>query len=345
MFEKEIKQIFVKSPFDFETRKKKVELEVDDVLMKIKICGICGTDYHFAKDGAPDFVPLGHEISGIVEKTGSNVTRLKPGDKVIAENHTLCGVCESCKNGQPVFCKNMRFYYEREAGLADYIVLHQSMFTTYNDLTFEEAAVAEPLTVALDLVKAVEIPLNSDVAIFGAGTIGLLICQVVKLLGARSVVLVDDRMADQQSRFRMETGKKLGADNIIGYNDLDFYDFINGLYPSGLDRVIITAPPQTLSGAIKITKFGAFIGLIGIVFDQRRMVTFDMNEFHFKRLQLRCIHAIPNLYFPLALDLIKNKSIKTSEIITHVLKFHEYTKAFDILKDKNQNAIKVLIKI
>ena len=312
--------------------------------MKIKICGICGTDFHFTKNGAPDYVPLGHEISGIVEETGSNVTRLKPGDKVIAENHTFCGVCESCKNGQPFYCRNMRYYYELEAGLADYIVLHHSMFITYNDLSFEEASIAEPLTVALDLVKAVEIPLNSDVAVFGAGTIGLFICQIVKLLGARSIVLVDSSIKDKQSRFRMETGKKLGVDHIIGFNDPDFYDFINKTYPSGLDRVIITAPPQTINGAIKITKFGAFIGLIGIVFDEKRMVTFDMNEFHFKRLQLRCIHAIPNLYFPLALDLIKNKSIKTDELITHKLKFNDYKKAFEILGDKNQNAIKVLIE-
>jgi L-iditol 2-dehydrogenase len=345
MSEKEIKQVFVKSPFLFEIRTKKVKLKPDDALMKIKTCGICGTDIHLAKDGAQEYMPLGHEISGIIEQTGSNVTRLKPGDKVIAENHTFCGVCESCKNGQPVHCSNMRYYYGLDAGLADYIVLHQSMFTIYDGLSFEEAAIAEPLTVALDLVKAVEIPLNGNVAIFGAGAIGLFVCQLVKLKGAKSVVLVDYSMKDPQSRFRMETGKKLGADNIIGYGDPDFYDFINKICPSGFDRVIITSPPQTLDGAIKIAKFGAFIGLIGIVFDQRRMVTFDMNEFHFKRLQLRCIHAIPNLYFPLALDLIKNGKIKTEEIITHRLRFDEYVKAFEILEDKNQNVIKVFIEI
>jgi L-iditol 2-dehydrogenase len=345
MPEKKINQVFVKSPFIFEMRRKDAVVNTNDVLVKIKTCGICGTDVHLAKNGSPDFLPLGHEISGIVEEVGKNVDRFKPGDQVVAENHTMCGVCSSCKNGQPVYCKNIKLYYGIEAGLADYIVLHHTMFNPFNSLSFEEATMAEPLTVALDLTKTVEIPLNSDVAVFGGGTIGLLIVQLVKLFGAKSVILVDSSSGDEQSRFRMDTGKKLGADYTIGYNDPDFYNFINSKYPEGLDRIIITSPPQTLTGAIKIAKFGAFIGLIGIVFDERRTVSFDMNEFHFKRLQLRCIHELPNLLFPLALDLIKNKKILTGDIITHRFKFEDYKKAFELLEDRNQKVIKVLINI
>ena len=98
---KEIKQVFVKSPYIFELRKKTIKkLEENEVLLKIKTIGICGTDVNIAKEGAPDFTPLGHEISGTVEEVGANVTKYRLGDKVVAENHTMCGVCSSCKNGQ-----------------------------------------------------------------------------------------------------------------------------------------------------------------------------------------------------------------------------------------------------
>lgn len=342
---KETKQIIVKSPFIFKTRKKSLKMGIDDVLVKIKACGICGTDFYIAKNGAKDFIPLGHEVSGIVEYVGDNVSRFKPGDKVVVENHTLCGVCESCKNSQPEYCKNMRSYMDFDSGLADYISLHHSMLNHFTGLSFEEASMAEPLTVALDIVEASDIPLNSSVAIFGAGTIGLLILQLVKLSGAANILLVDKSLEDFKSKSKLDLGKKLGADDIIGYDSNDFYNIIKNKYPDGLDRVIITSPPSTLEGAIKISKFGGVIGLIGVVFGSDRFVNFDMNEFHFKRLQLRCIHAIPNLRFPLALDLIKNKKIKVNSLITHKINFKNYKKAFEILNNNEIESVKIIVMV
>ncbi len=339
----ETRQLFTKSPFNFEIRKKMLQPGLDDVLVKVKACGICGTDYHFAKDGAGDFIPLGHEVSGIVEKVGDNVTRFKPGDNVVAENHTLCGVCEKCKDGLSVHCRNIKTYQGVEAGLADYILLHHTMLNKFTGLNFTEASMAEPLTVALDIVEATDIPLNSSVAIFGAGTIGLLILQVVKLLGASDILLVDKSLDDKSSRYKLELGKKLGASDIAGYDSPDFYDVIKDKYPDGLDRVIITSPPNTLEGAINISKFGGVIGLIGVVFGKDRLVSFDMNEFHFKRLELRCIHAIPNLRFPMALDLIKRKKIDVNSLITHKVNFEDYEQAFNIFKDAQAESVKIVV--
>lgn len=340
---KETRQVFTKSPFNFEVREKKLTAGIDDVLVKVKACGICGTDYHFAKDGAEDFIPLGHEVAGVVEEVGSNVKRFKSGDMVVAENHTLCGVCKYCKDGLPEHCSNMKSYQGFEAGLADYLLVHHSMLNGFTGLSFVEASMAEPLTVALDIVEATDIPLNSSVAIFGAGTIGLMIMQVVKLSGASNILLVDKSMDDPKCRHKLELGKKIGADEIIGYNSPDFLDFIKAKYPNGLDRVIITSPPNTLEGAIAISKFGGIIGLIGVVFGKDRFVSFDMNEFHFKRLELRCIHAIPNLRFPLALDLIKEKKIDVNSLITHQVNFADYKKVFDILNDDKIESVKITV--
>ena len=77
----------------------------DHVIVKVRACGVCGTDVNFVRDWNDDFMPLGHEISGEVIETGKNVTTVKPGDSVIVEDCTMCGVCADCKSGHPEFCR------------------------------------------------------------------------------------------------------------------------------------------------------------------------------------------------------------------------------------------------
>jgi threonine dehydrogenase-like Zn-dependent dehydrogenase len=339
-----IRQVHVKSPYDFKIVEKPFKgLGKDEVLMRIRACGLCGTDNYIAKNGASDWMPLGHEIAGEVIDVGESVERFKPGDKVVAENHTMCGVCSSCKNGLPVYCENMRIYYEIEAGLADYIVLHHTMFNKYDGISYEDASMAEPLTVALDLVQMSDIPLNSDVAVFGTGAISMLAIQCAKLKGARSVILMGSGTDKKRSQFKKDIGEKIGADFYIDFNDPDFDKKMNDRYPDGVDRILITSPPKTFLKAIDIAKIGGIIGLVGIVYDEGRNVTFDMNAFHFKRLQLRCPNCLPNLMFPMALDMLKTGLIKTKEIITHQFKFEDYLKGFDLLRDPNQQVVKIII--
>lgn len=339
-----IRQVYVKSPYIFKIQKKPFKkLEKDEVLIKIKACGLCGTDNYIAKHGAADFIPLGHEIAGLVEEVGQNVENYKPGDKVTAENHTMCGVCSSCKNGYPIYCKNMRIYYEIEAGLADYIVLHHSMLNPFDGLSYNDASLAEPLTVALDLAESTDIPLHSNVAVFGTGAIAFLTVQLVKSMGAKSVILMGSGYNKKRSLFKKSVGEKLGVDFYIDFNDANFSKKVKEKYPEGVDRILITSPPKTFLNAVEIANFGAIIGLVGIVYDEERNVSFDMNEFHFKRLQLRCPNPLPNLMFPLALDMLKSGKIKTKDIITHQFKFDDYKEAFDLFKDPNQEVIKIIV--
>jgi L-iditol 2-dehydrogenase len=110
-----------------------------------------------------------------------------------------------------------------------------------------------------------------------------------------------------------------------------------------MDRVLVTAPPRTLPLAFEIARFGAIIGLIGIEFGTGGEVTFDVNAFHFKKLQLRASHAIPNHYFPMALDLLARRAVEPDRLLTHTFGLDDYAAAFRTLADPEQPAIKVVV--
>ena len=95
-------------------------LDEDHVLVKVQACGVCGTDINFVRDWDGDPMPLGHEISAEVVEVGKNVTTVKPGDRVIVEDCTMCGVCEDCKSGQPQFCRNM-YNMDGQPGMGQYM--------------------------------------------------------------------------------------------------------------------------------------------------------------------------------------------------------------------------------
>jgi L-iditol 2-dehydrogenase len=118
---------------------------------------------------------------------------------------------------------------------------------------------------------------------------------------------------------------------------------ITAAVPHGVDRVLVTAPPPTLLQAFEIARFGAIIGFIGIDLGEGRMVTFDANAFHFKKLQLRASHAIPNHYFPMALDLLARRVVNPDLLVSHTFSLDEYESAFRVLADPQQEAVKVVI--
>jgi L-iditol 2-dehydrogenase len=108
--------------------------------------------------------------------------------------------------------------------------------------------------------------------------------------------------------------------------------------------VLVTAPPRTLLPAFEIARFGAIVGLIGIEFGKSGAeVTFDANAFHFKKLQLRASHAIPNHYFPMALDLLARRVVDPELLVSHTFSLEDYASAFEVLTDPQQAAVKVVI--
>ncbi|MDI3542999.1 MAG: hypothetical protein PWP57_602 [Candidatus Atribacteria bacterium] len=338
--------LFGKAPFEFEWRDVPVpDLQPGKVLVRVEAGGICGTDLHFLRYN-DEWTPLGHEVVGVIEKISEGIEGVAIGDRVIVENHAACWRCKECKNGRPQYCENLTTYMSDQAGFSDYLVVRYDMVHHYDpkQLELTHACLAEPLTVALDVTLKADIKLNDEVVVFGPGPIGLMATKIAKLQGARRVFLVGSNNSTPRGAHRLEIGHRMGADVILSYEEHHVAETILDAVPTGVDRVVITAPPRTIKDAISISHFGGIIAFNGIEYGAGSQITFDANEFHFKKLQLRASHAIPNHYFPMAIDLLTRRIIEPDLLLTHVFSFDEAKRAFQILTNPEEKAIKVVLK-
>lgn len=336
-----MKAAFVKVPFQVEIRDIPMpEIGPEEVLIRVKACGICGTDLHFARDLAKDAaMPLGHEFMGVIERAGAGAQEFSSGEQVIVENHTACGACKWCKNGEPVYCTNLYIVMEQPC-LAEFVRAHKRCLHRFDGLTPAEAALAEPLTVALDLIEEGGIPTGSQVAVFGPGTIGLMAARLAKVKGAGKVFLT----GRSHSRARLEAGRQLGVDRIVEVDKEDLAEVVGAEAPGGLDRIFITSPPSTIPQAFELARFGGVIVFNGIDFEHPG-ITFDANAFHFKRLQLRATHSIPNLRFPTAIELLKQKIVDPSLFITQTFSFLDLPEAMKTAEKDKSGVVKVMIEM
>jgi len=340
-----MRSLWGRAPFQFQVRDLPTpESGPGEVLVQVTACGICGTDLHFLRFNQ-EWTPLGHEVVGIITATGPGVTSWLGGESVTVENHVACGLCYQCKNGRSRYCLNITTYMNDRAGFSDYLRIREDMVHRFDAsrLNPVRAALSEPLTVALDLLQRADPDFNDEVAVFGPGPIGLMLTRLTKLRGARRVFLTGSNRSSLRGRSRLEAGQLMGADVILAEAEDDIVGTIKAAVHQGVDRVLVTSPPHTLPLAFEISRFGAIIGLIGIESGGGEEVIIDINTFHFKKLQLRASHAIPNHYFPIAIDLLARRAIDPDHLVSHIYPFQDYEAAFNTLIDPEQAGIKVVM--
>lgn len=329
-----MKAAFVKAPFEFMIRDIQLpKLSSHDVLIKVKSCGICGTDLHIARTQAKQWEPFGHEISGIVEGIGPDVDNIKVGDKVVVESGSFCGKCSNCRNGRVDLCiNNIPNIFTRakdEAlpmGFAEKIIVHNQSVVPFDGISFEDACLVEPLGVAYDLVQTTGINLGDNVLVVGLGTIGILAAQIAKLMGAEKVI-----GANPYRKSKFSISKELGVDEFIQTDKVPINSY---RFSKGIDKALITAPPSVIPEVIKVMNYGGIVGYIGIDYSEKNFITLDSNEFHFRKLQLRASYAVPALYFPKCLELIKTGMVKVKPLITHRFSLGNIA---EMMKEKENN--------
>lgn len=337
-----MKAYYTKSPMKFELRDIELSpLAPDEVLVKVKACGVCGWDVLVSQVVAQEWSPIGHELSGDIVEMGHAVPgHLKVGDKVVVENSTFCGVCEQCKRGNVVHCVNLDHHREG-SGFAEYIKVRYTSVYPMGDLDYTAAALAEPLTVAIDMVESAEIPLSGRVAIFGPGPIGLMITRLAWLKGASRVYLT----GHAHSKRRWKVADEIGITDSIYADRQDVVAYFKEHEPQGLDRVLVTAPPKTIGDAMQIVRFGGIITYNGIKFGGDETIKIDGNAFHFNRLQLRGVHSIPNLGWPQAIDLLKDKIIDPELFISHHYTFDKVPQAIQFAAKARSQTVKVMVTL
>lgn len=335
-----MRAVYVKAPFEFELREVELpKLKAGEVLVDIRACAVCGTDMHIADHEAEDWQTFGHEVAGVVAEIGEFVTTCKVGDRIVVESSSFCHTCDNCRNGEVERCTS-RFSLSDDLaykGYGDYMIIPQEAAVPFEGLEFKDACIAEPLGVALDLFYTADVRLNEDVAVIGLGPIGLMAIALAKKAGARNVYAIQ---RSGRSRARIALAKKLGAEVILtSKTDLSAYPFPRG----GVDKVLDTASPSTLPEAFQIANFGGVVAFLGIDFGPGGTVTFDANYFHLKKLQLRASFAAPALWFPRALDLIKNKVIDTDDFVTQLFPLEDLEKMMKKQRDDSSDVIKMVM--
>jgi len=311
------------------------DLKPDEIRVKVDACGICGTDLHLMP-GAAEETSFGHEVAGTVLEIGSRVTGLEAGQTVVLESSSACGRCNHCRDARQELCSNIQsFWSSPSLGFSEEMISPAVCAIPYEGLAPEVACLQEPLGVAIDMVRLADIRPGSNVLLIGPGPIGLMAIALAKQAGARRIFVSGRKPRSA----RAALAEQFGADGFIASDEIVVEDYDFGC---DIDRILVTAPPQTLTTAFKVASKGCIISFIGIEYGEGAQCTFDVNDFHFKKLQLRGSFAAPALYGPTALRYLREGVVDATMLISHRYPIDKLSEAYETART-DPTAVKVVV--
>jgi len=304
-----------------------------DVLIKVKMCGICGTDLHiyswdeWSANRVKPPVVLGHEFCGHVEQIGSEVTKVKVGDYVSAECHMTCEKCYQCLTNQRHICANVRVCgIDRDGSYAEYVSIPEMyVWKLDDDVPVELAAILDPLGNAVHTVLAGDVA-GLTLAVVGCGPIGIASIPISRACGATTVVGFDI------SDYRLKMADEMGADFVVNSGKTDAVkaamDITKGI---GFDVVLEMSGNQNgIDNAFKMVRAGGRVSLLGL---PKSTITLDLaNDIVLKGLQVQGIHGrrIFETWYQIT-RLIQSKRVDLMPLITHQMKFEDIDRAMEIM--------------
>lgn len=330
---------------------KEVETPICDdnsVLVRVKACAVCGSDIRIFHSGNARVKPpqiLGHEISGEVAEVGRNVEKFKVGDRVAIGADVPCGDCVFCKAGIGNNCQiNYAMGYQFAGGFAEYVLLNKTVVNygpvqiLPDHVSYDEAALAEPLGCVLNALELAPVKLNDVVVAIGAGPIGMMLCDVVKIMGASKVILVN------RSAPRLELARELGvADVFVCTNDGNAVERVLAETGKlGADVIFTSNPsPQAQVDAIYMAKNRARVSFFGGLPKDKSMVTLDTNVIHYKELIVTGAHGAMPIHHQRAIDLIASGRIDVKKFLTHKFSLDKIMDAFSAAE--NHSGLRVVV--
>lgn len=335
--------LYGKKYLDIQEREQEIGApDEDHVLVKVQACGVCGTDINFVRDWSDEAQPLGHEIAAEVLEVGKNVTSVKRGDRVIVEDCTMCGVCEDCKSGHPELCRNM-YTMEGQPGMGQYMSVRFNSLDKFDGLDYVSACLTEPLAVSLTAVLNAEIPPGGSVAVLGPGPLGLMCARLAKLRGAGFVAITGLPADNPREHARLATALELGCDMTLESGKQDVEAEIKKRFPRGVDRVIVSSPPESICDALKIIRFGGIITFFGLHFGGRGVVPIDLNDLIFRKITLRPTFAEPAINFPVSNRLLREGLVDASKLVTCTFGFAQAKEIMRAVIDGSRPIIKAVM--
>jgi len=317
-----------------------------EVLIKVKHCGICGSDVHnFIAGGTGKrmiqypFV-LGHEFAGEVVEVGAEVKNLNVGDRVCVEPGVGCGECEYCKSGRYNLCNNMKFMsaYPNRGSMQDYVTFPaKNCFKLPDNLSTVEGALIEPLAVGLHAANRGNVKFGDTVLILGTGCIGIMTILACKAKNATRIIAVD--VFDN----RLKKAQKLGAAYIINSKTEDVAARVSEITGGRMADVVFETAgrPETFVMAAEAVRRGGTLVTVGNISEPNPLKLVEVNM---KEIDIKCVFRYANVY-PLALELISAGKIDIKGIAPSLFPFDETPQAFDYAINNGASILKCVLEM
>lgn len=314
-------------------------LEPHGVIIKVKACGVCGSDLHVYKRDERGTI-FGHEFSGDVVQVGSQVVGIAPGMRVTAVGFKPCGKCFWCGQGKGHRCSDMALLgYQFPGAMAEYVhipfaALGRTVFPLPAELTYEDAASVEPLSISYFSVNRARPKENETIAVLGLGAIGLYAVQVLKAMGVSKIVASGRRAA------RLAAAKAYGADIVIDAAKEDIVGAATAATAKmGVHTVIECAGQQaTFDQSVAITRGGGKIMLVGVY--EEPLAWNPMSAISKNLILTGCLGG----NFPAAIELLRSGKVSARRMITHRFPLSRAAEAFRT-QLQVPDAIKVMLTL
>ncbi|MEA3457605.1 MAG: alcohol dehydrogenase catalytic domain-containing protein, partial [Candidatus Thermoplasmatota archaeon] len=317
-------------------------IDDNEMLVKVKASGICGSDvmewYRIKK--AP--LVLGHEIAGDIVEVGKNVGKYKVGDKVFVSHHVPCNACRYCLNGQHTLCDTLHSTNFYPGGFAEYlrvpeINVDRGTFVLPKEMTYDEGVFIEPLACVVRGMRIAEMKLGKSVLVIGSGIAGLLHIKLARALGASKVIATDI------DDYRLKMAKKLGADAVINakenvseqlkkHNDGRLADFV---------FLCTGALPAVRQAIDSVNRGGTlmFFAPTEPVVD----VPVPLFDLWNKGVKMVSTYAGAPRDITDAIELIRSKKVEVNDMISHKLPLSEAAKGFRLVAEAKES-VKVILE-
>ncbi len=315
----------------------------DEVLIEVKRIGVCGSDIHVFHGTHPYTgypVIQGHEVAGLVAEIGSQVTGFHPGDLVVFMPQVTCGECYPCRHGMEHICDRLKVMGFQTAGAAQQVfpVPARQVLQVPASIPLDEAAMIEPLSVAVHALFRYGDVKGKKVLVLGAGTIGNLVAQTARALGAEKVLITDI------SEYKLTKARQCGIELAVNTTQTEIGEAILDIFGSDKADVILecVGAPATITQAIDHARKGSTIVVVG-VFGEKPQV--NLGFVQDRELTLTGTLMYQRRDYEQAIRLMDQGLLKLEPMVTQRFSFGEYLKAYHAIEASNGEYLKVMIDV
>ena len=326
-----MQQAVMTQPGKIEFRQvEKPDVKADEVLIQVKRIGVCGSDIHVFHGLHPYTsypVVQGHEIGGVVAETGTDVQGFAVGDKVVFMPQVTCGECYPCRHGMYHICDHLKVMGFQTGGAAqEYFPVKAEMVLRLPDtMTLDQAAMIEPVSVAVHALSRAGSLEGLKVVVLGAGTIGNLVGQVARASGAKGVIITD------VSEYKLEKARACGFEHVVNSLQEDLgHAILDTFGPDKADLILECVGVQdTITQAVANARKGSTIVVVG-VFGKKPEV--DLGLVQDRELSLLGTLMYQKKDYLRAIELVAAGKLALDQMVTHRFSFNHYLEAYEAIE-------------